>query len=276
MSTDIQYTSDIPLKRCTKCRRELPMNPDHFNRDKSKKTGFTSQCKECHGGEFSVPQREVPDGYKLCIKCRNEYPLTKEYWYTGRYETYVSPCKECRGLAFGSKEILPDGERRCSVCKKIFPCTSKFFHRNKHAKYGLTHTCKKCAIKKAGEWAGKNRVQSRALIRKGAHVRRMKKRELPATLTTEQWNYCLRYWYGCCAYCGAQQSLWNVIEQDHFIAVSSGGGYTAENIIPACRSCNSSKNNHDSKTWLIDKFSKRKATKILRRISDYFESLDKL
>lgn len=40
-----------------------------------------------------------------------------------------------------------------------------------------------------------------------------------------------------CAYCGQAKKL----EQDHIIAVSKGGNYTYTNIVPACKSCNSSK-----------------------------------
>ena len=36
---------------------------------------------------------------------------------------------------------------------------------------------------------------------------------------------------------------------DHVVPVSKGGSTSADNIIPACQSCNSSKNNKDIIEW---------------------------
>ena len=43
---------------------------------------------------------------------------------------------------------------------------------------------------------------------------------------------------GKCAFCGSSGKL----TMDHVIAISNGGLHEAENIIPACQSCNSKKN----------------------------------
>jgi len=48
-----------------------------------------------------------------------------------------------------------------------------------------------------------------------------------------------------CAYCGDDKDITN----DHFIPVSHGGKSIAGNILPACRSCNSSKQNSDPAEW---------------------------
>lgn len=68
--------------------------------------------------------------------------------------------------------------------------------------------------------------------------RRARKRELPATLTREQWAAILAAFKHKCAYCGAKGVK---LQQDHVTPVSKGGGYTVENIVPACKSCNSKK-----------------------------------
>lgn len=43
---------------------------------------------------------------------------------------------------------------------------------------------------------------------------------------------------GCCFYCGVQGAL----TMDHLIPISRGGRHSIGNIVPACLSCNSSKN----------------------------------
>lgn len=65
-----------------------------------------------------------------------------------------------------------------------------------------------------------------------------KKQELPATLTADEWREILDRHFGRCHYCGKKTEE---LEQEHMKPVSKGGGYTKENIVPACRSCNGSK-----------------------------------
>lgn len=88
--------------------------------------------------------------------------------------------------------------------------------------------------------ANKDRVIARCNINK---ARRMAlKRGLPYTLTIEQWEAIKRIYKYRCAYCGAKPE---VLEQDHVIPVSRGGGTIAENIVPACKFCNCSKGNRE-------------------------------
>lgn len=64
-----------------------------------------------------------------------------------------------------------------------------------------------------------------------------RKRNLPTTLTLEEWEDIKKQFEYKCAYCGQPRKL----TQDHFIPVSKGGGLTKENIVPACLSCNGRK-----------------------------------
>lgn len=105
--------------------------------------------------------------------------------------------------------------------------------------------------------------------------RRTRKLGLPNTLTTTDWKRALEYFNGCCAYCGSQQDFWHVIEADHFIPLNSPQcpGTTVNNVLPACKACNTSKSNSDPHEWLIRKFGKRRAKQILARIQAYFANL---
>ncbi len=64
------------------------------------------------------------------------------------------------------------------------------------------------------------------------------------------------------------------LHQDHFIPLTKGGGYTKENIIPACRSCNASKQNADFEEWYpqYEYYSKEREQKIL----DYMGGLNEI
>ena len=65
-------------------------------------------------------------------------------------------------------------------------------------------------------------------------------------LTDEQWT-ALRDAWGGCAYCGSGVVS---LQKDCVLALSRGGRYTLANVVPACRSCNSSKCNSETTTWM--------------------------
>ena len=64
-------------------------------------------------------------------------------------------------------------------------------------------------------------------------------------LTDDQWT-ALRTAWGGCAYCGESAPM----QRDCVLALSRGGRYTLDNVVPACGSCNSSKCNDEVTGWL--------------------------
>jgi len=65
-------------------------------------------------------------------------------------------------------------------------------------------------------------------------------------LTDEQWSALQEAWGGC-AYCHVNGVA---MQRDCVQALSRGGRYTLENIVPTCRSCNASKSNDEVTGWL--------------------------
>ena len=84
--------------------------------------------------------------------------------------------------------------------------------------------------------------------RKARYARRRKRRmdRVEHDLTDAQWA-ALRAAWGGCAYCGVTSEP---LQRDCVLALSRGGRYTLDNIVPACRSCNTSKCNEEVTTWL--------------------------
>jgi len=60
------------------------------------------------------------------------------------------------------------------------------------------------------------------------------------------WAALLDAWGGC-AYCGESD---RPLQKDCVMALSRGGRYTLDNIVPACRSCNASKCNAEVTSWM--------------------------
>lgn len=65
--------------------------------------------------------------------------------------------------------------------------------------------------------------------------RRARVQGLPDTLTVAQWHAILEAHNHACVYCGVTGIAFH---REHKIPASKGGGYTAENIVPACPTCN--------------------------------------
>jgi 5-methylcytosine-specific restriction endonuclease McrA len=84
--------------------------------------------------------------------------------------------------------------------------------------------------------------------RKARAARRRKRRmdRVEHDLSVAQWTALKAAWGGC-AYCGASSTP---LQRDCVLALSRGGRYTLGNVVPVCRSCNTSKCNAEVTGWL--------------------------
>lgn len=93
-------------------------------------------------------------------------------------------------------------------------------------------------------------------------------------LTEREWKFAIKYFNGHCCYCGA---IMDVPTKDHIKPLKDGGTMSRDNIIPCCKSCNSSKKDHEMLSWYQkQKFYKKERA---QKIYDYIEfvlSLDDL
>ena len=220
--------------------------------------------------------------YKTCTKCGEEKTLTSEYFYKAKSNTdgFHGSCKECMKKAARERWAVyyPENKDKLYETKKIYRkanekkykastllyrITNKeklneknrdYYKKNKEkilertSKY--TQANKELHKKRVSSWAKRNRKKLAVAYQK----RKSKSMSLPSTLTTEQWNKIKQHFNNSCAYCGMtekeHQSLWNEqLHQEHFVALSKGGGYTHNNIIPSCKACNCSKQSKDFFDW---------------------------
>lgn len=99
------------------------------------------------------------------------------------------------------------------------------------------------------------------------NLRMARKRSLPDTLTSQDWQATLRDWDYCCAVCGATSD----ITADHWIPLASPDcpGTTKNNMIPLCGSCNYSKHDYDAIAWMTWRFGRDFAIERYELISAY-------
>ncbi len=65
-------------------------------------------------------------------------------------------------------------------------------------------------------------------------------------LTVAEWEWLKAAWQGC-AYCGVTD---RPLQRDCVMAISRGGRYTVDNVVPACAACNASKCNDEVTIWM--------------------------
>ncbi|HZC08177.1 MAG TPA: HNH endonuclease [Ktedonobacterales bacterium] len=70
------------------------------------------------------------------------------------------------------------------------------------------------------------------------HLSRAGAANTVATLTIAEWLQTLDDFHWRCVYCGGAYEVF-----EHFVPITQGGGTTAQNCVPSCGACNSSKSN---------------------------------
>lgn len=194
-------------------------------------------------------------GVKTCKKCNRKFPLTEQYFQRRKEskDGFRNECKQCRSEYLAkyrkeNREKILESNKKYNEENKEKRIEYKVQNRKMLRQYDKFY--RKNNPEKEKVFREKYRKENRELYRVARMRYRSKKNELPQTFTVEEWEMCLNHFNNSCAYCGKHQSeLEHKIEQDHFIPVTKQGGYTVDNIIPACRSCNASKLNNDFGTW---------------------------
>lgn len=166
---------------------------------------------------------------KTCKDCGETKPLSSYYKdKRGKYGVYAR-CKPCHGARTKKwSESNPDyyGKYREENREKLNAYHSAYSKENPQYK---------------ARWAKKN-PEKRAVV---LQRRRARQANVVNDFTIGQWNECVAHFDGACAYCGDASPL----AQEHVVPVASQGGYTRSNIVPACKTCNSSKNAREMSEW---------------------------
>lgn len=150
----------------------------------------------------------------------------------------------------------------CTGCSRTLELGD--FAPNPSGKHGRHSRCRDCQRKglavhrqrpgvrerhreDCARWYAKNREQQdlKALAwhaanpearRVFAAASRARRRGVASTLTLDEWTGILARYDGRCAYCGADFET-----IDHVVPLSRGGPNDRTNVVPACLSCNCSK-----------------------------------
>lgn len=257
-------------KKCSKCGEWFPATTEYFNRNRVTKDGLHSECKACRKA-YNAEHKEEKRAYN-------------QRWYAEHKED--TDARNARWRAEHKEEQRTYFARYYAEHKsekREYDVRYYVEHRNElrqhAARYYAEHR------EKQRVYVALYRVKKPEVIKAAEQRRFARKRQLPNTLTAQEWRDCLTYFSNKCAYCGKEADFWTVIAAEHYIALkdprADNPGTVVTNIIPACHGrkgvpagtpcCNNNKGNKDPEQWLIERFGKRKAREIQKRIEAYFE-----
>lgn len=251
----------MDFKLCPKCKEYLPHN--NFSNNKMNNDGLSYYCKKC----LSKSQKQT---------------------YIKHSEKVKEKAREYRkNISIKEKKII--NSKYCIVCKQTLLIEN--FCNDAYSLDGKSNKCRKCSKIKNKNWRNNNKEYSSykskiyaknnedkiKLYHKQYRKENLEKRriyeqkreavkkKLDKNFDKNDWDICKNYFNNRCAYCGEEK----ILTQDHFIALSKNGEYTKNNIIPACKNCNSSKRHSDFFEWYPkqESYSKKREQKILKYLN---------
>ena len=167
--------------------------------------------------------------------------------------------------AFESIAYYVDGKVYAKVCIFCGKCKNieEFPKNGKDAAGNVVHRqdCKTCYnIRRVANKKDNKKSHSDFI---GGQKRRG---EEEPQLSHQEWKECLIFFGGECAYCGCTANKGQKMTRDHLSALSKGGKTIQSNIIPACKSCNSSKGAEDFREWYMKQpfFSQERLNRVFK------------
>ena len=211
-----------------------------------------SQCFEVlpENGEYFYKQKKGKNGFgSECKQCRKSY----RRWHHKKNKEKYNQLRKERYQKNKKRETAQVYAYREKNKKRIKEYWAHYYQRNKEQYKSHNKRYRE-------ENPGKFKEYSR----RRNHRRRQAELGTKFNFSAEEWQQCLAHFNHQCAYCGSKESL----EQEHVVPVSAGGHYTADNIIPACKSCNSSKNNKIMQDWFTqhENYSVERMANILKYV----------
>jgi len=166
---------------------------------------------------------------KWYLDNKERIAIHKSLYHKQYYQENMEYLKEC-----GKKFYWDNREKELAI-KKIWVENNPeyfkdYYKRNKDKK-----------LEQNRKWYRTEKGKS--LSQRKKIIRQIRLKNILNTLTAEEWINILKEYHFKCAYCGKEFDLFDRPTRDHIIPISKGGDNIKENVVPACRSCNSKKHN---------------------------------
>lgn len=196
------------FKTCYGCRLEVSI--ELYSRDRSRRDGLQSYCKQCRRSQKLQWQeqnaeyvREYDRRYRR-LNLSRARQVDRERYRRDR----AKRLEEVRIYQAKNKELISERRRRRRLERReeINARQRRYYHKHKGNK----------------SWLVRSRNRKDKMRASGGHV------------STADWQSVLDHFDGKCARCGSTDN----IHMDHVVPISRGGQHSPSNIQPLCRTCN--------------------------------------
>jgi hypothetical protein len=243
---------------CKQCQKDKYLDKSNFAQLPS--GNYDSKCKECRKQNHREWYWRNRD--KELIKLKERQDSKREFYRQINRESY----RRNKDKEYNKKRVKEYGKNYYLINKdKIKDRVKVWVENNKESvrqrlkiyrieydknnadrisqrKKRYRENNREIINKRRRDWHYKNPGKVRVIKQR----RRNRVKQVYCNYNVTLWEACVKYFSGCCAYCGKQTLQ---LTQDHFVPLSKGGEYTRNNIIPACKSCNGSKSDRDFFVW---------------------------
>lgn len=222
------------VKRCTNCGKIFPRTSEYFYARTDSKYGFRNECKIC---TVDNRRKYVLENPELVAKNRRQYRFDNIEKFTEKDKRYREENHDAvvvrkKRYSIAHKEVIAAKQRKYYLDNiELLSENRRIYYRNNKERLAMANK----------QWRADHPEEQRITNEK----RRSRIKNLPHTFTTKQWKEAKAYFNNKCAFCGAEAPL----AMEHLVPVKKYGEFTRDNIVCACKSCNSSKNTKEWKTW---------------------------
>lgn len=184
---------------------------------------------------------------KTCTKCGETKPETEFSFKRKGHPTRYPRCKACVNAR--SRLYHTTTKARILARKKATREANLETYRARER--AMAHQRRAQRLLYIKVWLAANPDKERAARMKryaaypekfraiGARYRARKNGAPRNDLTAAQWRAIKAHYGHRCVYCGRTMAR---LTMDHIVPLSQGGAHTLQNVVPACQSCNSRKN----------------------------------
>lgn len=234
--------STTPTRRCGKCQNEYPATAEYFYRDKQGKYGLSATCKICSS------------------KRSKQWYIDNHDYAAQRIRKYNDANKE--RLSEYYKQYRFNHKERIRARDREYNATRAQSNRSRVAKWQLDNPDRK--RKNALRWRHRNLERSRETSRRYAKEhpekitvnsrnRRARKRNAEGSHTVADERAQFERQKRRCYYCGCEMIKEpfkpNSATVDHVVPLDQKGRNSPDNLVIACRDCNSRKGNKRPDQW---------------------------
>lgn len=184
---------------------------------------------------------------KNCTVCKQPKKIDEFYKDKTRSDGLEHRCKPCKIKCSKTYKNTNTKEfKKCSKCR--LEKTISEFYSSAYSSDGVASYCKICKSKIRKNWHQRTKsdrkIQRNEYLKKNPQIlhkirenRRTREYNAVGNHTLEEWLAKKKEFDNLCGYC----KLGKPLTKDHMTPLSRGGTNSIDNIIPACKSCNSAK-----------------------------------